>query len=47
VSYRSVFGQWVSYPLPPLCGVVSSVQRGTGIASDQTEVIAIPSVLVR
>jgi hypothetical protein len=27
------------------CGVVLSMLRGTGIASDQTEVTAIPSVL--
>jgi hypothetical protein len=46
VSYRFEFGWWVSYPLPPLCDVVSLVQYGAGLASDRTEVTAIISVLV-
>jgi hypothetical protein len=44
-SSRSVFGQWVSYPLPPWCGVVSSMWHGTGMASDRAEVTAVLSVL--
>ena len=47
MSRRSIFGRCVSYPLPPLCGVVSFVRRGTGMTPDWTEVIVVPSVLVR
>jgi hypothetical protein len=45
VSSRFVFGWRVSHPLPPWCGVVSSVQYGTGMLSDQAEVTVVPSVL--
>jgi hypothetical protein len=41
MSCRFVFEWWVSYPLPPLCGVVLSVRRGTRMVSDQTEVTAV------
>ena len=34
------------YWLSPPCGVALSVLRGTGMASDQTKVTAVPSVLV-
>jgi hypothetical protein len=40
-------GRWVLYPLPPLCGVVLLVRRGTWMVSDWTEVTAITSILVR
>jgi hypothetical protein len=46
-SHWSVSGWWVSYPLPPLCSVVLFVRRGTGMVSDQTEMTAVTSVLVR
>jgi hypothetical protein len=46
MSCRSVSGWWVSYPSAPLRGVVLSVQRGTGLASDRVEVTAALSVLV-
>jgi hypothetical protein len=45
-SCQSVFGRWVLYPLPPLCGIVSLVQCGTGTVSDRTEVTTVTSVLV-
>jgi hypothetical protein len=46
-SHVSVLGQWVLYLLPPVCGVVSLVRHGIGMAPDQTKVTAVPSVLVR
>ena len=46
-SYRSVFEWWVSYPLPPLCGAVSLMRRGTGMTSNRTKVTVVPFILVR
>jgi hypothetical protein len=46
-SCQSVFGWWSSYPWPLLCGVVLFMRCGTGMASNRTEVIVVPSVLVR
>jgi hypothetical protein len=46
-SCQSVSGQWVSYPLPPLCGVVMLERRGIGMTSDRTEVTDVTSFLVR
>jgi hypothetical protein len=45
VSCRSVFGRWVSYPLPPLCGVVLLVRYDAGLTFDRTELTVVTSVL--
>jgi hypothetical protein len=46
MSCWSIFGQWMSYPLLPLCGVVLLVWRGLGLAFDRTKMIVVPLVLV-
>jgi hypothetical protein len=45
-SYRSVLGRWVSYLLPPLCGVVLLARCGTRMVFDWTKVTTVTSVLV-
>jgi len=47
-SYMHPVGPYVDggslYWLLPPCGIVLSAQRGAGIASDRTEVTAVPSL---
>jgi hypothetical protein len=40
-----VFGWWVTILIATLCSVVLSMLRGTGMASDWTEVTVVPLVL--
>ena len=46
-SCWSIFGRWVSYSLPPLCGAVLLVWHGIGMAPDSTMVTTVPLVIVR
>jgi hypothetical protein len=41
---RSISRWWVSYLLPPSCGIVLVVWYGAGLASNQTEVTAVTLV---